>query len=160
MPHPSNCQNMPKTTPFRRQKQGFLDGARLQELWLQRAVPLLSCGSKAELQNNMRYLYIYWVHNTGIMCTTLQIAKTCLKQRLFVDKNNVFWMGLKFRNSGCSRLCLYRPLAAEPTWTEQKALCTSKTWIIFISWRPTGAFSLFPRKSLYFFIQIWHFWYL
>ena len=105
----------------------------------------------AELQNNIRYLYIYWVHNTGIMCTTLQIAKTCLKQRLFVDKNNVFWMGLKFRNSGCSRLCLYRPLAAEPTWTEQKALCTSKPWIIFIYWRPTGAFSLFPRKSLHFF---------
>ena len=41
VPHPSNDQNMPKTKPFRRQKQRFLDGARLQEFWLRRAGPLL-----------------------------------------------------------------------------------------------------------------------
>ena len=30
--HPSNGENMAKTTPFRRQKRCFLDGARLQEV--------------------------------------------------------------------------------------------------------------------------------
>ena len=31
VPHPSNDQNMPKTTSFHRQKRRFLDGVRLQD---------------------------------------------------------------------------------------------------------------------------------
>ena len=51
----------------------------------------------------MSYLYIYWVHNTGIMYPTLQMAKTCLKRRLFDDKNDLVaagwaFTGLKLRN--------------------------------------------------------------
>ena len=62
------------------------------------------------------YLYIYWVHNTGIMYPTLQMAKTCLKRRLFDDKNVVFWMGFGFRNSrGGGPLGLNRTLASGPS---------------------------------------------
>ena len=32
-PHPSNDQNMSKTTSFQRQKRGFLDGFRFPEFW-------------------------------------------------------------------------------------------------------------------------------
>ena len=38
VPHPLHRQDILKTTPFRRQKRRFLDGARLQEFWLRRAV--------------------------------------------------------------------------------------------------------------------------
>ena len=30
VPHPLNCQDIPKTTPFRRQKRRFLGGGRVQ----------------------------------------------------------------------------------------------------------------------------------
>ena len=35
VPHPSNNQNIAKTTPFGRQKRRFLDEVRLQDFWRQ-----------------------------------------------------------------------------------------------------------------------------
>ena len=39
-PHPSNCQNIPKTKPFRRLKRRLLEGARLQDFALQHIITL------------------------------------------------------------------------------------------------------------------------
>ena len=38
VPHPSNGQNMSKTTPFRRQKRRFLERFWFQEIWWRRLV--------------------------------------------------------------------------------------------------------------------------
>ena len=41
VPHPSNDQNMPKTTSFQRQKRRFLDGFRLGVLRRKKALSLI-----------------------------------------------------------------------------------------------------------------------
>ena len=40
VPHPSNGQNMSKTTPFRRQKRRFLERFWFQEIWWRRLAEL------------------------------------------------------------------------------------------------------------------------
>ena len=40
VPHPSNGQNMSKTTPFRRQKRRFLERFWFQEIWWRRLADL------------------------------------------------------------------------------------------------------------------------
>ena len=69
-------------------------------------------------------LLVYWFQGYGFTYPTLQMTKTCLKRSLFDGKNNVFWMVLGFRNSGCCELGLR--LSSIWIWTN---------WFLTL-WRP------------------------
>ena len=56
VPHPSNDQNMPKTTSFHKQKRRFLDGVRLQD-----SVAAVEGGGHIQCFWGADR-YIYWVH--------------------------------------------------------------------------------------------------
>ena len=72
-------------------------------------------------------LLIYWFQKSGITYPTLQMIRTCLKRRLFDDKNYVFWMGFGFRNSGCGGLVLNPSLRASH-FTNWALLAEVRPW--------------------------------
>ena len=62
-PHPSNDQNIAKTTPFGRQKRRFLDEVRLQDFWrqlLQAACSFEGHESKPDRVEATLYVHFKW----------------------------------------------------------------------------------------------------